>query len=47
MFGGFGGFGRQEEEQGPQKGGDVTVDVEVTLKDLYLGATYTVSNPRL
>jgi len=46
MFGGFGGFGRQEEDQGPQKGDDVVVDVEVTLKDLYLGATYTVTRDK-
>jgi hypothetical protein len=34
-FGGF-GFGGQEEEQTP-KGHTVKLDLEVTLKDLYLG----------
>lgn len=39
-FGGFGG-GQEEEEQTP-KGNNVYVDVEVTLRDLYLGSTFTV-----
>ena len=37
-FGGFGGMG-DEEEQTP-KGHDVHVELEVTLKDLYLGHQY-------
>ncbi len=37
-FGGFGGMG-DEEEQTP-KGHDVHVELEVTLKDLYLGHHY-------
>lgn len=43
-FGGFGGFGGgygEEEEQTP-KGNDVYVELEVTLKDLFLGNTFTV-----
>ena len=42
-FGGFGGFGGgdEEEEQTP-KGDDVRVDLEVTLKDLYLGHQFKV-----
>ncbi|KAK9918595.1 hypothetical protein WJX75_005221 [Coccomyxa subellipsoidea] len=39
-FGGFGGMG-DEEEQTP-KGDDVRVDLEVTLKDLYLGHQFKV-----
>ena len=39
-FGGFGGMG-DEEEQTP-KGHDVHVELEVTLKDLYLGHQYKV-----
>ena len=41
-FGGFGGMG-DEEEQTP-KGHDVHVELEVTLKDLYLGHHYKASN---
>ena len=44
-FGGFGGFGGgfgEEEEQTP-KGNNVYVELEVTLKDLFLGKTFTVS----
>ena len=43
-FGGFGGFGfggGEEEEQIP-KGADVYVELEVTLRDLYLGNTFRV-----
>ena len=43
-FGGFGGFGGgygEEEEQTP-KGNNVYVELEVTLKDLFLGNTFTV-----
>lgn len=41
-FGGFGGMG-DEEEQTP-KGDDVRVDLEVTLKDLYLGHQFKVGS---
>ncbi|EFN52402.1 hypothetical protein CHLNCDRAFT_138873 [Chlorella variabilis] len=43
-FGGFGGFGfggQQEEEETP-KGHNVVVELEVTLKDLYLGNHFKV-----
>ncbi len=39
-FGGGGGF--QEEEEQIPKGNNVYVELEVTLKDLYLGNTFTV-----
>jgi len=39
-FGGGGGF--QEEEEQIPKGNNVFVELEVTLKDLYLGNTFTV-----
>ncbi|KAK9824319.1 hypothetical protein WJX72_009416 [[Myrmecia] bisecta] len=38
---GFGGFGGEEEEQTP-KGNDVYVELEVSLRDLYLGNTFKV-----
>jgi DnaJ-class molecular chaperone len=44
-FGGFpfgGGGGFQEEEEQIPKGNNVYVELEVTLKDLYLGNTFTV-----
>ena len=41
-FGGFGGGGFQEEEEQTPKGNNVYVELEVTLKDLYLGNTFTV-----
>lgn len=44
FFGGFGfnfGFGGEQEEQTP-KGDSVLLDLEVTLRDLYLGAHYQV-----
>mmetsp|Transcript_22033 Transcript_22033/g.42069 ORF Transcript_22033/g.42069 Transcript_22033/m.42069 type:complete len:239 (-) Transcript_22033:550-1266(-) len=45
-FGGFGGgFGQEEEEQTP-KGETVTVDLEVTLKDLYLGRNFQVTRDK-
>lgn len=49
-FGGFGGFGDrgfgEEEEQTP-KGNNVYVELEVTLKDLFLGNTFTVRQEAL
>ena len=39
-FGGFGGMG--DEEEVTPKGHDVHVDLEVTLKDLYLGHQFKV-----
>lgn len=48
-FGGFGGFGDrgfgEEEEQTP-KGNNVYVELEVTLKDLFLGNTFTVTRDK-
>lgn len=44
-FGGFGGGGG-EEEQGPQKGDHVMAELEVTLKDLYVGAMFTVTRDK-
>ncbi|KAK9824801.1 hypothetical protein WJX74_009851 [Apatococcus lobatus] len=48
-FGGFGGFGfgggEEEEEQIP-KGADVYVELEVTLRDLYLGNTFKVKRDK-
>ena len=44
-FGGFGGFGGGGEPETP-KGRTVTVDLEVTLRDLYLGATFEVVRER-
>ena len=41
-FGGFGGGGFQEEEEQTPKGNNVYVELEVTLRDLYLGNTFTV-----
>lgn len=42
-FGGFGGFGgRQEEEDQVLKGENVVVQLEVTLKDLYVGRSMKV-----
>lgn len=41
-FGGFGGFGQREEEPETLKGEAVHVDLEVSLKDLYLGRTFKV-----
>ena len=41
-FGGFGGMG--DEEEVTPKGHDVHVDLEVTLKDLYLGHQFKVCN---
>lgn len=46
-FGGFGGFGGQEEEDATPKGNDVYADIEVTLKDLYLGHQFKVGAPGL
>jgi DnaJ-class molecular chaperone len=40
-FGGFGGGGEEEEEQIP-KGADVVVELECSLKDLYLGHSFKV-----
>lgn len=40
---GFGGFGGgQQEEQGPPKGEDVQVELDVALEDLYVGREYKV-----
>ena len=39
---GFGGFGGGEEEEQIPKGNDVYIELEVTLKDLYLGHTFKV-----
>jgi len=38
---GFGGGGEEEEEQTP-KGNDVIMPLEVTLRDIYLGASFQV-----
>ena len=38
--GGFGGFGGQQEEEQTPKGKSITVDFEVTLKDIYLGRIF-------
>jgi DnaJ-class molecular chaperone len=38
-FGGFGGFGGEQEPETP-KGRTVVVDLQVTLKDLYLGKVF-------
>lgn len=47
FFGGFGGFGRfgrdEEEENQIQKGETVYVELEVSLKDLYVGREIKVS----
>ena len=44
--GGFGGMG--DEEESTPKGHDVHVELEVTLKDLYLGHQYKAGpNPLL
>ena len=40
--GGFGGFGGGEQEPETQKGRTVVVDLEVTLRDLYLGRVFEV-----
>jgi len=45
FFGHF-GFGQQEEEQREYKGSDVTVDLFVTLEELYLGNFVTVKRDR-
>ena len=45
--GGFGFGGQEEEEEQTPKGNDVHVELEVTLRDLYLGAAFTVSICRL
>lgn len=42
FFGGFGGFGGQQEEESTPKGNDVVVELEVSLKDLYLGNHFDV-----
>lgn len=42
---GFGGFGGTEEEEQIPKGNDVYVELEVTLKDLYLGKSFKVGEP--
>ena len=44
-FGGFGGFGGQQEEETP-KGALVRVELEVTLRDLYLGGHFKVRGRR-
>mmetsp|Transcript_25606 Transcript_25606/g.35363 ORF Transcript_25606/g.35363 Transcript_25606/m.35363 type:complete len:354 (-) Transcript_25606:234-1295(-) len=41
-FGGFGGFGQQEEEDQVLKGETVVLDIECSLRDLYLGRTIKV-----
>ena len=45
-FGGFGGFGGGDGEPETAKGHTVTVDLEVTLRDVYLGATRTVTREK-
>lgn len=46
-FGGFGGFGGgQQEESGPPKGATITVDLDVTLTDLYLGRAFAVTRDK-
>lgn len=42
FFGGFSGFGGQQEEESTPKGNDVVVDLEVSLQDLYLGNHFEV-----
>jgi DnaJ family protein B protein 11 len=44
-FGGF-GFGGQEDEDATPKGNDVRVDLEVTLRDLYLGHQFKVTRDK-
>lgn len=45
-FGGFGGGGGQAEEEGPPKGATVTVELRVSLADLYLGRTFAVTRDK-
>jgi len=45
-FGGFGGFGGQQEEPESPKGKTVVVELQVTLRDLYLGRTFPVTRDR-
>jgi len=41
-FGGFGGGGQEEEEEQNPRGADVVVELECSLKDLYLGHSFKV-----
>lgn len=46
-FGGFGGFGgREEEEDQTVKGETLEVQLEVTLKDLYIGRNFKVTRDK-
>ncbi len=43
FFGGFGGFGGQRRRQrGPERGQDVRVEAQISLKDAYLGTKHEV-----
>jgi len=43
---GFGGFGEEEEEDSTPKGNNIVADLEVSLRDLYLGASFTVTRDK-
>ncbi|EGG21667.1 heat shock protein DnaJ family protein [Cavenderia fasciculata] len=43
-FGGGGGGGHQQQHQAQPRGADIELDLEVTLKDLYLGRTSRVTH---
>ena len=44
--GGFGGFGGEPQEPETPKGDSVTVDLEVTIRDLYLGKVLNVARDK-
>lgn len=46
FFGGGFGFGGQEQEPETPKGDSITIDLEVTIKDLYLGRTLKVGRDK-
>lgn len=46
-FGGFGGFGGEQEEPETPKGTTIKVDLGMTVKEIYLGATAPVTREKL